>query len=104
MESRTGAIEILPVPDKVNNISIIVGVPCPQDGDSKRSVIVSADSEAFFGSGDTFIEVETEGLNNSKEDDLVAQIISKLGEQGFTEISRQVCVEFGGFFACLQRG
>jgi len=91
-------IEIL---EEVKHISVSVGLPCPQDGDSRRHVSVS-DADSSSMPPPCFFEQETEGLR-SEEESLLEEVISALQDEGFSETNRMDSSETEGYHIWFER-
>jgi len=91
----------LEVPQGVDKVTISVGLPNPQDGDSRRSVRVS-NTDFTVPPAETYFEQETEG-SGPNEGVLVAEVITALQEQGFQETNRQDSPSTEGCHIWLER-
>ncbi|OGY45651.1 MAG: hypothetical protein A2744_03130 [Candidatus Buchananbacteria bacterium RIFCSPHIGHO2_01_FULL_44_11] len=99
----SAVVEEIKIPPEIQAVSISVGLPNPEDGDSRRRVCVSYSEHAAVVPATYFFEHETEGLGPAAEEVLVDKLIRQLGRQGFKETSRKQCRETEGYFVDLSR-
>jgi len=77
-------VSVSEIPSAVKAVTVSVGIPCPQDGDSRRQVWVSTTDSTEIPTPSYFSQ-DIEGLPEKEEASIVDGVIISLRQQGFKQ-------------------